>query len=299
MSHGLEVSLAQLAEQPEEFRAEALRFMDGLISHYVLDGGALVVAHAGLKEAYHGRASGRVRAFALYGDTTGETDEYGLPVRYPWAREYRGRAVVVYGHTPVPTAEWVNNTICLDTGVVFGGELTALRYPERELVSVPAEREWYEPVRPLAPAAGSREPSVLDHEDVGGAQWLDTTYAGRVKVPEENAAAALEVMSRFAVDPRWLVYLPPTMSPAPASTVDGVPGAPGHGVRAVRRGRRRPRRVRGEAHGLARDRGGRPRRGDRRASLRDRGRGGGSRLHPHRPRVLRGRARARPGRSCA
>ena len=59
--------------------------MDGLISHYVLDGGALVVAHAGLKEAYHGRASGRVRAFALYGDTTGETDEYGLPVRYPWA----------------------------------------------------------------------------------------------------------------------------------------------------------------------------------------------------------------------
>ena len=129
--------------------------------------------------------------------------------------------MVVYGHTPVPAAEWVNNTICLDTGVVFGGELTALRHPERELVSVPAEREWYEPARPLAPAAGSREPPVLDHEDVGGTQWLDTTYAGRVKVPEENAAAALEVMSRFAVDPRWLVYLPPTMSPAPASTVEG------------------------------------------------------------------------------
>ena len=221
VSHGLEASLAQLAEEPEEFRADALRFMDGLISHYVLAGGDLVVAHAGLKEAYHGRASGRVRAFALYGDTTGETDEYGLPVRYPWAREYRGRATVVYGHTPVPTAEWVNNTICLDTGVVFGGELTALRYPEREIVAVPAEREWYEPVRPLAPASVSREPSVLDHDDVAGTHFVDTSYAGRVKVPEENAAAALEVMSRFAVDPRWLVYLPPTMSPAPSSTADG------------------------------------------------------------------------------
>ena len=125
--------------------------MDGLISHYVLDDGKLVVAHAGLKESYHGRSSGRVRSFALYGDTTGETDEYGLPVRYPWAQEYRGRAMVAYGHTPVPKAEWVNNTICLDTGVVFGGSLTALRYPEREIVSVPAERQWYEPARPLAP----------------------------------------------------------------------------------------------------------------------------------------------------
>jgi hypothetical protein len=63
----------------------------------VLDDGRLVVAHAGLKQAYHGRASGRVRSFALYGDTTGETDEFGLPVRYPWADDYRGQAMVLYG----------------------------------------------------------------------------------------------------------------------------------------------------------------------------------------------------------
>lgn len=221
VSHGLAESLTQLEGEPEEFRAAALDFMDRLISHYVLDDGRLVVAHAGLKEAYHGRSSGRVRAFALYGDTTGETDEYGLPVRYPWAREYRGRAMVVYGHTPVPTAEWVNNTICLDTGVVFGGELTALRYPEREIVSVPAEQQWYEPVRPLVGPAGDREASVLRIGDVAGTRWLETTHAGKVKIPEENAAAALEVMSRFAVDPRWLVYLPPTMSPVATSRVDG------------------------------------------------------------------------------
>ncbi len=221
VSHGLAESLAQLEAEPAEFRTQVLDFMDRLISHYVLDEGRLVVAHAGLKEAYHGRSSGRVRSFALYGDTTGETDDYGLPVRYPWAQEYRGKAMVVYGHTPVPTAEWINNTICLDTGVVFGGTLTALRYPERELVSVPAEREWYEPVRPLAPVVHEREPSVLRIDDVAGTRWLETTFAGKVKVPEENAAAALEVMSRFAVDPRWLVHLPPTMSPVATSRREG------------------------------------------------------------------------------
>ncbi|MGH3346645.1 MAG: polynucleotide kinase-phosphatase, partial [Nocardioides sp.] len=221
VSHGLAESLAQLEAEPEDFRSAALSFMDGLISHYVLDGGHLVVAHAGLKEAYHGRSSGRVRSFALYGDTTGETDEYGLPVRYPWAQEYRGHATVVYGHTPVPAPEWVNNTICLDTGVVFGGALTALRYPERELVQVPAEQQWYEPVKPLHATGTDREASVLRIDDVAGTRWLETTHGGKVKIPEENAAAALEVMSRFAVDPRWLVYLPPTMSPAAASTRDG------------------------------------------------------------------------------
>lgn len=132
VSHGLAESLKQLSAQEEGFADAVAEFCDGLLAHYVLDGGKLVVAHAGLPERYHGRASGRVRGFALYGDTTRETDEYGLPVRYPWARDYRGRAMVLYGHTPMPEAEWVNGTLCLDTGCVFGGKLSALRYPERE-----------------------------------------------------------------------------------------------------------------------------------------------------------------------
>ena len=111
----------------------------------MLDGGRLVVAHAGLIERYQGRASGRVREFCLYGQTTGETDEYGLPVRYPWAQEYRGRAMVLYGHTPVPAAEWVNNTLCLDTGCVFGGRLTALELSRTDVVSVPAARVYHRP----------------------------------------------------------------------------------------------------------------------------------------------------------
>ncbi len=105
VSHGLAESLSQLAAEDGEFRRQVRDFArrPGQ-SHLILDGGRLVVAHAGLKEAIQGRASGRVRSFALYGDTTGETDEFGLPVRYPWASDYRGRALVVYGHTPVPGA---------------------------------------------------------------------------------------------------------------------------------------------------------------------------------------------------
>ncbi|RSS60006.1 polynucleotide kinase-phosphatase [Streptomyces sp. WAC01280] len=221
-THGLAETIEQLEGESEEFRAEVARFIDGLVSHYVLDGGALVVCHAGLPEKYHGRTSGRVRSHALYGDTTGETDEFGLPVRYPWAEDYRGRAAVVYGHTPVPNTSWINNTICLDTGAVFGGKMTALRWPERELVDVPAERVWYEPARPLVTEApGGHEGRPLDLADVHGRRIVETRQLGNVAVREENAAAALEVMSRFAVDPRLLTYLPPTMAPTATSRAEG------------------------------------------------------------------------------
>ena len=226
VSHGLAESLEQLQRRGPEFSGRVAEFIDSLISHYVLDAGRLVVAHAGLPERYHGRSSGRVRELALYGDTDGETDEFGLPVRYQWAEDYRGEAAVVYGHTPVPTAGWLNKTICVDTGAVFGGELTALRWPERELVSVPAVAEHYEPIRPVAPvddadSAGLERPSrLLDVSDVLGRHHVDTTLAGRVRIDAERSSAALEVMSRFSADPRWLVHLPPTMAPAAASGRD-------------------------------------------------------------------------------
>ncbi|MGW1088821.1 polynucleotide kinase-phosphatase [Streptomyces sp. NPDC002596] len=224
-THGLAETIEQLDREDARdpaFREQVREFIDGLVSHYVLDGGKLVVCHAGLPEKYHGRTSGRVRSHALYGDTTGETDEFGLPVRYPWAEDYRGRAAVVYGHTPVPSTSWVNNTLCLDTGAVFGGKMTALRWPERELVDVPAEKVWYEPAKPLVTEApGGREGRPLDLADVQGRRIVETRHMGRISVREENAAAALEVMSRFAVDPRLLGYLPPTMAPTATSHEEG------------------------------------------------------------------------------
>jgi protein phosphatase len=165
----------------------------------------------------------------LYGDTTGETDEFGLPVRQDWAIAYRGKATVVYGHTPVPEALWLNGTINIDTGCVFGGRLTAVRYPERELVSVPAQQVYAEPARPFLADQESdglttqhREDELLEIEDVVGRRIVQTRLRGNVTVREENAAAALEVMSRFAANPKWLVYLPPTMSPGKTSAMDGL-----------------------------------------------------------------------------
>ncbi|WP_434384655.1 polynucleotide kinase-phosphatase [Melittangium boletus] len=229
-THGLAQTLEQLEREPPEFRAAVASFIDDLVSHYVLDGGRLVVAHAGMKESMQGRGSGKVREFALYGETTGETDEYGIPVRHDWAAEYRGKAAVVYGHVAVPEAEWLNNTLCVDTGCVYGGKLTALRYPERELVSVPAARVYCEPTRPLVPAAPvpsgltaqQQHDDLLDLADVSGKRIIPTRLMSHVTLREENTTAALEAMSRFAIDPRWLVYLPPTMSPSETSTAEGL-----------------------------------------------------------------------------
>ncbi len=224
VTHGLECSLAELDSEPPEvrppFQADLAAFLDSLVSHYVLDDGKLVVAHAGMKANMQGRGSGKVRDFALYGETTGETDVFGLPVRCDWAAEYRGEARVVYGHTPIPEPEWVNRTVNVDTGCVFGGKLTALRYPEMEFVSVPAERIYQEPAKPFLPE-GEASPlsmqqasdELLDICDVLGKRIITTRLRGSIMVREENATAALEVMSRFAINPKWLTYLPPTMSP--------------------------------------------------------------------------------------
>ena len=230
ITHGLADSLEQLAKEPPEFAPRVAEFIDAMVSHYVLDDGKLVVAHAGMKEKLQGRGSGAVRDFALYGETTGETDEFGLPVRYNWAAEYRGNARVVYGHTPIPEPEWLNRTINIDTGCVFGGKLTALRYPENELVSVPATHTYCQPAKPFlpeeapAPARNAQQlnDDLLDMEDVSGKRIVSTRLQSAITIREENALAALEVMSRFAANPKWLIYLPPTMSPTQTSNEPGL-----------------------------------------------------------------------------
>jgi protein phosphatase len=226
IAHGLQESIDQLNRETPAFREAIKQFLDGLVSHYVFDDGNLVVAHAGLREEMHGRGSGAVRDFCMYGETTGEIDEFGLPVRYNWAAEYKGKAMVVYGHTPVPEPQWLNRTIDIDTGCVFGGRLTALRYPEKELVSVPAFREYTVSKRPLQKKEGQlslqqQHDDVLDLADITGKHIVETTYGRNITIKEENAITALEVMSRFAINPKWLIYLPPTMSPSETSKLNG------------------------------------------------------------------------------
>lgn len=237
--HGLAKTMREIEALPSEekssFVEAAKEFIYGLVSHYVLDGGRLVAAHAGLKQEMQGRGSDRVRNFCLVGETTGEIDEFGLPVRCNWASEYRGQAAVVYGHTPAPEAEWLNGTINIDTGCVFGGKLTALRYPEKELISVPARRVYCEPLRLLAPETGeggeteatpalSAQPcadGLLDAEDLLGKRLVNTRLSSHVTIREEQAIAALAVMNCYAAYPGWLIYLPPAISPTETSRREG------------------------------------------------------------------------------
>jgi protein phosphatase len=225
VNHGLDKTLAELESLDETELLSLKTFLYNLVSHYVLDDGRLVVAHAGMKQAYQGRGSAKIRDFAMYGESNGEIDEFGLPVRLNWASEYRGDAMVVYGHTPVPEPVWLNGTIDVDTGCVFGGKLTALRYPERELVSVPARKVYCEPIKPLIPASTltiqQQDDDVLDIADVTGKRRISTKLQPNITIKAENAIAALEVMSRFAADPKWLIYLPPTMSPVETSQAPG------------------------------------------------------------------------------
>ena len=226
VNHGLETTLAELEALPEASREPTGRlvadFLEGLVSHYVFDNGELVIAHAGLPERLQGRASGRVREFALYGDVTGETDALGLPVRGDWAADYRGAARVVYGHTPVAKPQWRHKTINIDTGCVFGGSLTALRYPEMELESVRAARTYAEPSRPFlegpVPQPQDDLPSLTD---VTGRRVITTRLRPNVVIGEAESAAALETLAQ-TVYPGWLVYLPPTMAAPMTSAKEGL-----------------------------------------------------------------------------
>ncbi|QSZ27000.1 bis(5'-nucleosyl)-tetraphosphatase PrpE [Aceticella autotrophica] len=140
ITHGLETTVAELrALSTEERRIISTHFIElyeNAPLYLLLDNGRLIVAHAGIPEKYVGRYDKKVKRFVLYGDITGEVNPDGTPARRNWAADYKGEAFVVYGHTPVKEPYFINNTANIDTGCVFGGKLTALRYPEKEIVSV-------------------------------------------------------------------------------------------------------------------------------------------------------------------
>ena len=221
MTHGIDKTIAEIEAKGDPFKSEVAEFIDSLISHYVLDDGRLVLSHAGLKQEYIGRGSARVREFCLYGETTGETDSYGLPVRLDWASDYRGRATIVYGHIAAKEVRSQNSTYCIDTGCVFGGKLTAFLYPEREIVDVNALQQYYEPVKPLSEETDADIGDMLTVGDFNKKLHIETDLIPSIDIHENNAAAALEIMSRFAADPHWLIYLPPTMSPCETSPLEG------------------------------------------------------------------------------
>lgn len=140
---GLAVTIAEAEALDVEERLELAEWLMEAQTHLILDGGRVVAAHAGIDERNQERHTSGARSFALYGKPTGDLDEEGHPIAEDWAMDYAGEAVVVHGHVVHEKPRILNGVVALDTGCVFGGSLTAFRWPEREFTSVPALREHW------------------------------------------------------------------------------------------------------------------------------------------------------------
>lgn len=143
VNSGLEKTITQFIGKSEEFKNNLIRFFKSLPSHYVFDEGRIVAVHAGIREDMQGKDKREIKDYCVFGEPGEKKKDDGLPVRQDWGRDYEGKAKVVYGHTPVKEPYWINNSIDIDSGCVFGGKLTALRYPENELLSVKAFDTYY------------------------------------------------------------------------------------------------------------------------------------------------------------
>lgn len=235
LTHGLETTLLALLGEPEEDLRKRLAFIRDLPPHVVLDNGSLIVTHAAVREDMLFKNTEPVRKFCQHGPVVpGAEDEFGLPVRIDWAKDYKGRARIVYGHYHVGEPRIENNAICIDTQAPSGGKLTAYRYPEDDFVSVPAKQCYYvdpayeaqqkKAAEEAAQGAGVRkayrDPDLLDIKTLIEERQVFTDLAGVVFWRPNEAAAALEQLSRSGVDPKWLIYLPPTMSPCETAPVE-------------------------------------------------------------------------------
>ncbi len=146
LSHGLEKTVQEIEalskEQRNALRAEYMRCYESQCYYLLLDQRRLAVVHGGLREESMGKFNGQIRATCLYGEATGDTDAQGRPIRRNWAESYHGTTFVVYGHTVEEEAHFLGQTVDIDQGCVYGGFLTALRYPEKELVQVKAKQVY-------------------------------------------------------------------------------------------------------------------------------------------------------------
>ncbi|UII56565.1 polynucleotide kinase-phosphatase [Cytobacillus spongiae] len=208
-------------EQTQQLKEELKSFLLGAPSHYLLRKNGvptLVCTHAGIKDEFIGKQSYDVSDFCRYGDNEG-LDENGKPIRKDWTIHHKTSTLVVWGHDPKPKPLMMNHTVNIDQGVVFGGELTALRYPEKEFVSVKAKRDY---------SGGSRNPlkelekKRLDPPNI--AKFINgykvlTEDVGEIHVPKEYCISALDDVSHFTIPIEELVYIPPTMSPTPIPSV--------------------------------------------------------------------------------
>lgn len=144
--HGLETTIAEYTAQSkseqDKIRGKFVELYEQANLYEVISEVNVVVAHAGIKADLIGRYDKKARTFVLYGDISGKKHPDGRPVRRDWAQHYDGDRWIVYGHTPVKEARFVNQTVNIDLGCVFGNKLAAFQLPEETIVSVMSRQPY-------------------------------------------------------------------------------------------------------------------------------------------------------------
>lgn len=126
---------------------EDFRYLDALPYTIELEELEAIVVHAGLVP---GVAIADQNARHLITMRTLRADGRASPSLNdgkPWATRWPGPRHVYFGHDAISGLQQHAHATGLDTGCVYGRQLTACVLPERHLVSVDAERT-YSPVRP-------------------------------------------------------------------------------------------------------------------------------------------------------
>ena len=207
-------------EETKNVKARFVKMLLNAPSHYILveNGlGKTIVTHAGIRDHYIGKTSPRIRDFCRYGEIIGESDT-GRPIRGDWFLQHQTSELIVWGHDPKVKPYKINNTINIDQGVVFGGELTAFRYPEQTFEAVKAYKNYTgHEGNPLLEAKAKRFSPPNIQSFINGFE-VETTHGGKVYVQEGNAKAAMDTISHFTLPLEQLIYIPPTMSPTPTTS---------------------------------------------------------------------------------
>lgn len=225
LAHGDEKVGAEFGEYENKYGKEAAEQLKNELkdllmaakSHLIIQKNGVnvaVAAHAGIKDHYIGKQSPRIADFCRYGDSDG-LDVNGKPIRKDWTIHHKSSELIMWGHDPKPQPLLTNNTLNIDQGVVFGGMLTAYRFPEKQFVSVGAKMDYANiPDNPLEVWKQKR----LSPPNIG--KLLDgfsviTELYGEISIQQDGILAALDDFSHFTLPLEDIVYLPPTMSPTP------------------------------------------------------------------------------------
>ncbi|KPU45895.1 Bis(5'-nucleosyl)-tetraphosphatase PrpE [Oxobacter pfennigii] len=210
IKNGLETTVKEYEKleksEAKKIKNDFLELYENSPLYLMLDNGNLVVAHAGIKEEMIGKLSKKIIDFVLYGDVTGEVDDKGLPIRGDWAANYYGKPMIVYGHTPVSKAVFVNNTINIDQGASMGGSLTALRYPEKGLVSVQSQGTYYR---------GGRQQKEMEREikldDYKESLSLRDRHDHKIKIDFAELRNTVDTLRAKEDIIKWIIYIPPIL----------------------------------------------------------------------------------------